>query len=161
MSATEQRIIEVWADWIEFGGARHLGILYATAPRAKETFSFEYDQDWFRSGSAQNLDPSLQLFAGPQYLGADRRNFGLFLDSAPDRWGRFLMDRRARQAERDEGRPRQTLRESDYLLGVFDEHRMGPCGSACRPTGRSWTTTVPMRHLPGRPFVSSNRPHWH
>ncbi|MDQ2688626.1 MAG: type II toxin-antitoxin system HipA family toxin [Armatimonadota bacterium] len=112
-----------------------MGTLSATAPRAKEIFAFEYDPDWLRSGPAQVLDPALQLFGGLQYLGANRSNFGLFLDSAPDRWGRFLMDRRARQAERDEGWPRQSLRESDYLLGVFDEQRMGALRFRLSPDG--------------------------
>lgn len=40
------------------------------------------------------LDPSLQLFTGPQYLPEDQPNFGLFLDSAPDLWGRLLLRRR-------------------------------------------------------------------
>jgi len=52
-------------------------------------------------------------------------NFGVFLDSSPDRWGRLLMRRREAAIARAEGRNANTLRESDYLLGVFDGHRMG------------------------------------
>ena len=35
------------------------------------------------------------------------------------------MDRREIQMSRLEGRERRVLYESDYLLGVYDEHRMG------------------------------------
>ncbi|HSW70587.1 MAG TPA: HipA domain-containing protein, partial [Gammaproteobacteria bacterium] len=43
----------------------------------------------------------------------------------PDRWGRFLMNRREAQIAREEERASRKLFESDYLLGVYDEHRMG------------------------------------
>jgi serine/threonine-protein kinase HipA len=102
-----------------------MGTLFAAPARGKEIFSFEYDQSWLRSGQAQNLDPKLALVTGPQYPNPDHPNFGLFLDSSPDRWGRTLMDRREAQQARAEKRIRRNLLESDYLLGVFDGHRMG------------------------------------
>ncbi|MGB3222768.1 MAG: HipA domain-containing protein, partial [Desulforhopalus sp.] len=52
-------------------------------------------------------------------------NFGLFLDSSPDRWGRVLMQRREAQQARAEERNVRPLLESDYLLGVYDGLRMG------------------------------------
>lgn len=49
----------------------------------------------------------------------------VFADSCPDRWGRRLMKRREElQAKKAEVKPRKLL-ESDYLLGVYDEARMG------------------------------------
>jgi serine/threonine-protein kinase HipA len=51
--------------------------------------------------------------------------FGAIGDSAPDTWGRRLMQRaERRQAERDR-RAVRTLTEIDYLLGVSDETRLG------------------------------------
>jgi serine/threonine-protein kinase HipA len=67
----------------------------------------------------------LQLFSGSQYAKDEKQNFGVFLDSSPDRWGRILMKRREAAMARSEKRTDRTLRESDYLLGVFDGHRMG------------------------------------
>lgn len=101
-----------------------MGTLFAAPARGKEIFSFEYDLAWLKSGNAQVLDPSLQLFQGPQYLAAEKPDFGIFLDSAPDRWGRLLMNRREAQVGRAEGRAPHPLHESDYLLGVYDGHRM-------------------------------------
>ena len=51
--------------------------------------------------------------------------FGVFADAAPDRWGRVLMNKRERiRAEKESRKPRK-LYDSDYLIGVYDETRMG------------------------------------
>ena len=125
MRPTGQREIEVWADWSRLSKSMRMGVLRVTPARGKEVFSFEYDAEWLKSGHVLSLDPNLQLYTGQQFQGPDKSNFGLFLDSSPDRWGRMLMDRREAQASRLEGRPRRALHESDYLLGVYDAHRMG------------------------------------
>ena len=135
MKQSGQRAIEVWADWAGLGRPNRMGVLYATPGRGKEIFSFEYDPEWLASGNAQILDPSLLLFRGVQYVLADKPNFGLFLDSAPDRWGRLLMERREAQASRAAGRARHKLHESDYLLGVYDGHRMGALRFRLEATG--------------------------
>jgi serine/threonine-protein kinase HipA len=125
MSKSVQRTIEVWADWIGLGGPTFMGTLFAARSRGKEIFSFEYDEGWLAKALAQSLDPALGLYVGPQYAPSDQDNFGVFLDSSPDRWGRVLMRRREAQLARSEGRKEQELLESDYLLGVHDSHRMG------------------------------------
>jgi serine/threonine-protein kinase HipA len=121
----ERRTISVWADWLGLGEPRLMGALSAAISRGKEVFSFAYDDDWLGSEDAQTLDPELQLYAGPQYPPVERRNFNIFLDSSPDRWGRVLLERREAQMARKEQRPERTLMELDYLLGVYDGHRMG------------------------------------
>jgi len=124
-SKNSQRSVLVYADWPELGKPELLGVLHATPTRGKEVFSFEYNEAWLQSGRAQNLDPDLQLYPGPQYLNESKNNFGIFLDSSPDRWGRVLMDRREAVLARSEDRRAKTLFETDYLMGVFDGHRMG------------------------------------
>ncbi|MBS2101304.1 type II toxin-antitoxin system HipA family toxin, partial [Carboxylicivirga linearis] len=84
-----------------------------------------YDKDWLQRGFNHLLDPNLQFYSGLHYADEDQGNFGLFLDSSPDRWGRILMRRREAALARKEGRNAGTLYETDYLLGVYDEHRMG------------------------------------
>ncbi|MBW2465189.1 MAG: HipA domain-containing protein, partial [Deltaproteobacteria bacterium] len=120
-----QRLIEVFADWSELGGPTLMGHLSAAPARGKEIFSFEYDEAWLASGQHAPLDPTMALYRGPQYPSSGRTNFGVFLDSCPDRWGRVLMRRREAQLARAEGRDERRLLESDYLLGVHDGHRMG------------------------------------
>jgi serine/threonine-protein kinase HipA len=120
------REIEVWGDWQGLGGPTLMGHLRASLTRGKEIFSFSYGDGWLKGGAARQLDPELQLFAGPQYLNTESRpNFGLFLDSSPDRWGRLLMQRREAALARETGRAGHRLQETDYLLGVHDEQRSG------------------------------------
>jgi len=117
---------EVWADWAELGGPVRMGLLRTLEARGKEVFSFEYDRAWLERGLSVRLDPDLDLLDGPQYIKVETRpNFGLFLDSSPDRWGRILMQRREAARARAEGRRERRLRELDFLLGVHDEQRMG------------------------------------
>jgi serine/threonine-protein kinase HipA len=121
-----KREIYVYADWQEVNGPLLMGVLTSERLRGKEIFSFEYDKAWLSSGFAQTLDPDLQLYSGPQYLNDDSKfNFGLFLDSSPDRWGRVLMQRRVAAEARVHARKPNRLFETDYLLGVHDSHRMG------------------------------------
>ncbi|MEH2557346.1 hypothetical protein V1286_004875 [Bradyrhizobium algeriense] len=65
--------------------------------------------------------PSRGAFAPPAGLAT----FGPIGDSAPDTWGRRLMRRAERRLAEREGRAVRTLAESDYLLGVADETRLG------------------------------------
>lgn len=102
-----------------------MGLLHSIQIKGREVFAFEYAAEWLQSGRAQTLDPDLQLYPGPQYLGEEKSNFGIFLDSSPDRWGRVLMKRREALLAKQERRKEKTLSETDFLLGVFDGHRMG------------------------------------
>jgi serine/threonine-protein kinase HipA len=127
-----QKNIYVYADWYNeissngMGGPLFMGVLHAEKLRGKEIFSFEYDSKWLQSEQTQWIDPDLKLYKGLQYLSAsEKSNFGMFLDSSPDRWGRVLMRRREAALAREENRPERSLFETDYLLGVYDAHRMG------------------------------------
>jgi len=101
------------------------GTLCSQSLRGKEVFSFQASEEWIGHALFRFLDPDLGQFSGPQYLRDNKPNFGLFLDSSPDRWGRLLMRRRESLYAKQEGRVAKTLLESDYLLGVFDGNRMG------------------------------------
>jgi serine/threonine-protein kinase HipA len=79
--------------------------------------------------------------AGHQYPASDRANFGIFLDSSPDRWGRVLMQRRENSRARQEQRRSRTLAEWDFLLGVHDETRLG---------------ALRFRVSPERPFIDQD-----
>lgn len=117
--------IFVYADWNGIKEPSLMGILYSETIRGKEIFSFEYKDEWLKSEYAQVIDPDLQLYKGQQFLSNIKNNFGIFLDSSPDRWGKVLMKRREAILARKEERQERTLMESDFLLGVFDEHRVG------------------------------------
>ncbi len=116
--------IYVYAHWIGMQEPKIVGILSAQQAKGKKAFSFEYDKDWLKSGQQFLLDPDIQLYGGPQYPN-QRENFGIFLDSMPDTWGRTLMKRREAQLAREKNVKPKTLYDIDFLLGVFDESRMG------------------------------------
>jgi serine/threonine-protein kinase HipA len=100
-----------------------IGRLHGIYARGTETFSFTYATDWLQSHALpMPLDPSLPMHEGPLHL---NHLPGIFADSAPDRWGQRLMERRERiLATREHRRPRMLL-SLDYLLGVNDATRMG------------------------------------
>ena len=104
-----------------------VGCLFVEYQRGAEKFSFEYDDTFLKSNYAKIFfDYDLQPYKGRQYLSAEKTLFGVFSDSAPDRWGRILMKRREKIAANEEGRLKpRPLNESDFLLGVYDEARMG------------------------------------
>lgn len=120
------REIHVYGDWLELGECQRIGLMRAIRAHGRETFSFEYDPAWLAGNATLVLDPELLLFEGPQYLNdREKANFGLFLDSSPDRWGQIIMKRREALVARQERRAPNTLLQSDFLLGVHDEQRMG------------------------------------
>ncbi len=120
------REIQVDADWRTSGIPIVIGSLLIEVVRGKETYAFSYDPNWLNTGHARNLDPDLQWFAGRQYPSAKKQQgFGIFLDSAPDRWGRVLMQRREAHFARIANRQPKRLLESDFVLGVHDEQRLG------------------------------------
>jgi len=131
----DHREIWVFADWLGLEGPLLMGILSCTLARRKEVFSFEYDQKWLLSKQKFMIDPDLQFFPGQQFLREDKSNFGIFMDSSPDRWGTKLMIRREAIDARTDNRPVRTLHGSDFLIGVYDQHRMGALRFKLDPDG--------------------------
>lgn len=115
--------------YIDAGNLSHkplfMGVLRSESVRGKEVFSFRPDDEWVRSKPFSFLDADLKQFALEQYVPESKPNFGVFMDSCPDRWGRVLMQRRERIRATAAQRPVRRLSESDYLLGVYDGNRMG------------------------------------
>ncbi|WP_417857285.1 type II toxin-antitoxin system HipA family toxin [Xanthomarina gelatinilytica] len=116
--------IYVFAHWKPMQEPQLIGVLSALYAKGKKAFSFEYDKNWIKSKNQMLLDPDIQFYGGPQYPN-NKENFGVFLDSMPDTWGRTLMKRRASQQAALNNEKTKTVYEIDYLLGVYDESRMG------------------------------------
>ena len=136
----------VYSDWHGARGPRKLGTLSVETVRGRETFAFAFDEARLREGGDVALvDPDLSLFAGRQFPA--RTNFGFFLDSCPDRWGRRLI--RCREALRAaaEGRAPRRLRETDFLLGVYDRTRLGAlrfkAAHRIISSSSTWNPTIP------------------
>jgi len=107
------------------GGTRRIGLARRNLVRGKETMLFEYDGDWLGAADRFPLAPDLPLTRGAFPPPAGQVIHGSLGDSAPDTWGRRLMQRAERRNADREGRAVRTLMESDYLLGVADETRLG------------------------------------
>lgn len=123
MKSTKVDIL-VYADWIELKEPQLMGVLSAHYGKGRKSFSFEYTKEWIESVGQISIDPDLQFFGGPQYPDK-KENFGVFLDSMPDTWGRTLMKRKVIQEAKENGEKEKKLYDLDFLLGVYDQTRMG------------------------------------
>lgn len=94
---------------------RRVGRLEFDEIRGREVSSLVLDDDFVRKPPMEFMGPDIGIYAGRQYPTLSA-GFGMFQDAAPDSWGRRLIRRREKRAN---------LRESDYLLGVFDLARVG------------------------------------
>jgi serine/threonine-protein kinase HipA len=119
MSFTNHEL-EVWLD-ADLGPARLVGRLAQDRGQTR----FRYDENWLADPQAFALDPDLSLGDAPFFPKAELGNFGIFLDSSPDRWGQTLMKRREALQAKDEGRAARPLYAWDYLVGVQDITRQG------------------------------------
>ncbi|MCA8891359.1 MAG: HipA domain-containing protein [Hyphomonas sp.] len=107
------------------GETCRVGTLLRQAARGRESVTFQSHEDWLAHPARFSLQPGLGVGKGMFHPGESREMFGCIGDSAPDTWGRRLMQRAERRAAHKEGRAPQTLHEADFLLGVSDESRLG------------------------------------
>lgn len=112
--------LEVWLD-SDLGPPCRVGRL----AHDRGQIRFHYDPVWLADARAFALDPDLSLDDHPFFPRPESGNFGVFLDSSPDRWGQTLMKRREALLARDEQRQARPLYAWDYLLGVQDLTRQG------------------------------------
>lgn len=115
--------IEVHIDFSP--GLRRVGTLHRHVRQGGEAVSFEYHTDWLEDAARFSLEPALVLSRGAFVPAAGFPIFGSIGDSAPDTWGRRLMQRVERRRAEREGRAPRALQELDYLLGVSDVSRLG------------------------------------
>lgn len=107
------------------GRTRRVGLARGNRARGGETFVFEYADEWLDDPDGFPIEPALPLTRGGFVPPAGRALFGSLSDSAPDTWGRRLMQRAERHQARRDHRAVRTLLDSDYLLGVSDQTRLG------------------------------------
>jgi serine/threonine-protein kinase HipA len=112
--------LAVWLDDPRFGPLQRIGTL---ARGERGAVRFTHEAGWIRSARAFQLDPELALAQGDFYPAES--NFGVFMDSCPDRWGQTLMRRRELIEAKEAGRAPRELTPWDFLCGVQDVTRMG------------------------------------
>jgi serine/threonine-protein kinase HipA len=110
---------------VDLGGhVRRVGLARLNKVRGTETITFEYGDGWLTDPDCFSIEPALTLTRGTFPPPPGQSFFGSIGDSAPDTWGRRLMQRAERRQASHEHRAVRTLTESDYLLGVSDETRL-------------------------------------
>lgn len=108
--------------FIEDAGRNLLvGQAHVTRTRSQISTTFLYDPGYL-AGGGMSIDPALPLVSGSQHQGGLIRAFA---DSAPDRWGRNLIEKAERTHAREEGRAPRRLDDLDFLVGVSDDTRQG------------------------------------
>jgi serine/threonine-protein kinase HipA len=112
--------LDVWLDDVAIGPPQLIGRLHR---EGRNAVRFEYASEWLRHPEAFDLDPELALGEGSFF--PQDSNFGVFLDSCPDRWGQTLMHRREAVEAKLDKRTRRELTYWDFFLGVQDVTRMG------------------------------------
>ena len=116
----KDNVLEVWLD-CDLGQTCRVGTLAHDRGQVR----FHYDRAWLKDARAFALDPDLSLDEHPFFPQPELGNFGVFLDSSPDRWGQTLMKRREALQAKDEKRTARTLYAWDFLIGVQDFTRQG------------------------------------
>lgn len=98
-----------------------VGRAHFTRQRGQISTTFLYDQSYLVE-DGMSIDPALPLVSGAQHQNGLVRAFA---DSAPDRWGRNLIQKAERARARELQRAPRRLDDLDYLLGVSDDTRQG------------------------------------
>lgn len=125
MSTRHGETLEVTLDDAMLGPATPVGTLHRERSGTSEAISFAYHRSYLERRHSLALEPRLPLVNGPAWPAQGRALFGIFRDTAPDRWGRMLMERREALEARETGRKVRRLSEWDFLTGVGDFTRMG------------------------------------
>ena len=117
---SQDSVLEVWLE-CDLGPP----CLVGTLAHDRGQIRFHYELAWLKGARAFALDPDLSLDDAPFFPKPELGNFGIFLDSSPDRWGQTLMKRREALQAKDEKRTARTLYAWDFLIGVQDFTRQG------------------------------------
>lgn len=158
MSADKTELF-AYAHWLGMPEPVLIGILSAHQGKGRKSFSFEYDEHWLKGKKLHLLDPDIGFYSGPQFPDK-KENFGVFLDSMPDSWGRTLMKRKAALQAIEDGTKAPVLHDVDFLLGVADTCRMGALRYKLDPGGPflnddrdspvpPWTSAGELQHIAG------------
>ena len=113
--------LEVWIDADFMGEIAKVGTLSHDRGHVR----FNYEGSWLEHPQCFSIDPDLSLDNSVFHPVPAVGDFGIFMDSSPDRWGQTLMKRREALEAKDQKRPPKILYAWDFLTGVQDLTRQG------------------------------------
>ena len=112
MSKPASTALEVWLD-CNLAPA----CLVGTLAHDRGQIRFRYERSWLNDRRAFALDPDLTLDDAPFFPKPELGNFGIFLDSAPDRWGQTLINLKTAVGHVRMGRHGDVLGRRDNAAG--------------------------------------------
>ena len=107
------------------GKVHKVGTLWMIVQKGVESANFEYANSWLSNTEKLALEPYLELKKKKYQTKHGLPVFASIGDSAPDSWGRLLIEHYEKELADEEKRTRRTLFEVDYLLEVSDFARQG------------------------------------
>jgi len=110
---------------VEIDGDEILVGLIRVHERRTRSMTFQYAATYIADPRSYPIDPELSLDLEIFQPSSSRDIFGVFSDSAPDRWGQNLIRREERNQAAAESRKARTLGPVDFLLGTRDVLRQG------------------------------------
>jgi serine/threonine-protein kinase HipA len=103
-------------------GETRAGTAFMSVSRRELTTAFDYEPAYWGRADAFDLSPDLTMSGGTLVVPGLP---GAMADSAPDRWGRNLINKAVQFRNKEQGHERKSVTEVDYLLGVSDVTRQG------------------------------------
>lgn len=111
--------LEVWVD------ADFIGMKVGTLTHDRGSVRFNYDRGWLDHPQYFSIDPDLSQDGSVFHPNPAIGDFGIFMDSSPDRWGQTLMKRREVLEAKDQKRQPKNLYAWNFLIGAQDFTRQG------------------------------------
>ena len=123
------------------GNNRLIGTARFSLRRGAISTTFAYGDAWLAEGQdSYAIDPALPLMAGSRHCSGIP---GAFRDCSPDRWGRTLIKRDAREEALQKDLSLHQLDDVDFLIRVFDQTREGAL-RFCEPGGDFLAASLPV-----------------
>ena len=108
---------------IDLAGKSHfVGRLWLHERHGRESASFEYSSAWKSSPVCFPLEPALIVDEGRFHIG--KVFFGSISDSAPDRWGRSLMNRMEIRKAKIENRLKEIADYVEEQTKLIPKHNL-------------------------------------
>lgn len=97
-----------------------IGELAHECQNGRHKYAFEFEKPWLSKYGFISLSGDLRNHPRIQYTHPEKKLFGCFADTLPDRWGRTLIERMEQVNAQYENRPVRQLNAFDYLTSIDD-----------------------------------------
>ncbi len=129
MIANEGQSIHVYLDSPSVNASLNVGALHIEHVKGYEVFTFQFSEEALNHPHINLLFPNVAVGKGHFHLsnGENAALYKMLTDSMPDRWGKVLLKKKRliEVKEAGTGQRMPDLNNSDYLLQLSDQTRMG------------------------------------